>query len=275
MTNMLEKKYKNEELGIEITSYIDKQQNAWFKGKDVAEILGYSKTRDVLSRHVDNEDKKQLFTYHTSVHKTGTVAPNTSDYNINMEEQLREYILSGKTDEKQFIIGDQIVTVNPKKSSNQIEKEIKEEYQSVINEENFMRVLLDKLNERSGVTAYFLLLFIKYLINFKNIVVTKGERGEDQIENCLGMVSNIFEHLRKIQRRDILKTDRDLSIINENIIQLGAISREELEDEPMYRIMSYILSDLKDNGFSFDYADRIIDFYNRVKDKEVKIIKFD
>ena len=75
---MLEKTFKNVDLGIEITSYIDKQQNIWFCGKDVAKILGYSKTRDALSRHVDNEDKKQLFTYHTSVHKTGTVAPNPS-----------------------------------------------------------------------------------------------------------------------------------------------------------------------------------------------------
>ena len=57
MTNLIEKKFINEELGIEITSYIDKQQIIWFLGKDVAEILGYSKTRDALSRHVDNEDK--------------------------------------------------------------------------------------------------------------------------------------------------------------------------------------------------------------------------
>ena len=192
-----------------------------------------------------------------------------------MEEQLREYILSEKTDEKQFIIGDQIVTVNPKKTQKQIENEIEEEYQIVLDEENYMRVVLDNYYTRSGVTTYYLLLFGRYLINFKRLVVPKGERGVDQIENCLDMVEKILDHLRKIQRRDILKTDRDLSIINENMIQLGTIPREELEDEPMYYIMSYILSDLKDNGFTFDYADRIIDFYNRVKDKEVKILKFD
>ena len=39
MTNMFEKSFKNEELGLELTSYIDKHQNAWFKGKDVAKIL--------------------------------------------------------------------------------------------------------------------------------------------------------------------------------------------------------------------------------------------
>ena len=60
MANMFEKTFKNEELGLELKSYIDKQQNVWFRGKDVAEILGYSKTRDALSRHVDNEDKKLI-----------------------------------------------------------------------------------------------------------------------------------------------------------------------------------------------------------------------
>ena len=61
MTNLLEKAFKNVDLGVELKSFIDKQQIIWFRGKDVAEILGYSKTRDALSGHVDNEDKKQLF----------------------------------------------------------------------------------------------------------------------------------------------------------------------------------------------------------------------
>ena len=36
---MLEKSYKNDELGVEITSYIDKKQNIWFRGRDIAKIL--------------------------------------------------------------------------------------------------------------------------------------------------------------------------------------------------------------------------------------------
>ena len=77
MANMLEKTFKNEDLGLELKSYIDKQQIIWFRGKDVAEILGYSNTKKAVLTHVDIEDKKQLFNYHTSVHKTGPVAPNT------------------------------------------------------------------------------------------------------------------------------------------------------------------------------------------------------
>ena len=60
MTNMVEKAFKNEELGIELTSFIDKQQNIWFRGKDFAEILGYSNLRKAICNHVDNEDKKLI-----------------------------------------------------------------------------------------------------------------------------------------------------------------------------------------------------------------------
>ena len=57
---MLEKAFKNEELGVELTSYIDKQQIIWFKGKDVAELLGYTNVRKAICDHVDNEDKKLI-----------------------------------------------------------------------------------------------------------------------------------------------------------------------------------------------------------------------
>ena len=55
--SMIEKKFANEDLEIELTSYIDDKQNVWFKGKDVATILGYSDTRHALKRHVSKENK--------------------------------------------------------------------------------------------------------------------------------------------------------------------------------------------------------------------------
>ena len=61
---MLEKSFKNEDLGIELKSFIDKQQNVWFIGKDVANLLGYSNTKKAIWKHVDNEDKK-LFCWGT------------------------------------------------------------------------------------------------------------------------------------------------------------------------------------------------------------------
>ena len=57
MTNMLEKKFKNDDLGIELKSYINKQQNIFFIGKDVAKILGYRDTNQAVRKHVDEEDK--------------------------------------------------------------------------------------------------------------------------------------------------------------------------------------------------------------------------
>ena len=75
---MLEKKFTNKDLGIELTSYIDKQQNVWFRGKDVAEILGYSNTKKAVLNHVESEDKQQIFTRHSRGPKTGPVAKSYS-----------------------------------------------------------------------------------------------------------------------------------------------------------------------------------------------------
>ena len=68
MSNMLQKTYKNTSLGVEITSFIDKQQIIWFLGKDVAKLLGYKDTNQAIRKHVDNEDQKS-----SPVEKTGQV----------------------------------------------------------------------------------------------------------------------------------------------------------------------------------------------------------
>ena len=48
--------FNNEEFGNVRTLTID--GDPWFVGKDIAECLGYSKARNAISSHVDNEDKK-------------------------------------------------------------------------------------------------------------------------------------------------------------------------------------------------------------------------
>ena len=57
MKRMIEKKFINEDLEIELTSFIDDKQNVWFKGKDVARILGYSDTKKAIKQHVSEENK--------------------------------------------------------------------------------------------------------------------------------------------------------------------------------------------------------------------------
>ena len=54
---MLEKRFNNAKLGIELTSYVDNKQNIWFLGKDIANILGYSDTDKAIRKHVDEQDK--------------------------------------------------------------------------------------------------------------------------------------------------------------------------------------------------------------------------
>ena len=54
---MMEKTFTNEDLKIKLTSFIDKQQNIWFRGKDVAEILGYSNVRKAVWSHVSKDHK--------------------------------------------------------------------------------------------------------------------------------------------------------------------------------------------------------------------------
>ena len=93
---MFEKTFKNEELGLELKSYIDKQQIIWFRGKDVSEILGYSKTRDASLKHVDSEDKQQIFTPRASVHETWTVGPSGSLCTYINESWFYSLVLSSK-----------------------------------------------------------------------------------------------------------------------------------------------------------------------------------
>ena len=48
MVFMIEKKSANVDLEIELTSYVDNKQNVSFRGKDIAQILGYSNTRKAV-----------------------------------------------------------------------------------------------------------------------------------------------------------------------------------------------------------------------------------
>ena len=50
--------FNNEEFGNVRTLTIDGEP--WFVGKDIAECLGYTNTRDVLWKHVEDEDKQQI-----------------------------------------------------------------------------------------------------------------------------------------------------------------------------------------------------------------------
>ena len=44
----MKKKFANEDLEIELTSFIDDKENVWFGAKEIAEILGYSNIRQTI-----------------------------------------------------------------------------------------------------------------------------------------------------------------------------------------------------------------------------------
>ena len=56
---MQEKTFINQQLGIKFNSYIDEQCRVWFKSKEVAQILGYKKTRNAIEKHVSKKYKKE------------------------------------------------------------------------------------------------------------------------------------------------------------------------------------------------------------------------
>ena len=86
MISMIEKKFANEDLEIELTSFIDDKQNVWFRGKEIAEILGYSNIRQTISRHVDNEDK-QLICWRP--HSVTATIPGVTDCDGRSQAQNR------------------------------------------------------------------------------------------------------------------------------------------------------------------------------------------
>ncbi|MEK1792404.1 Bro-N domain-containing protein, partial [Staphylococcus aureus] len=63
----------------------------YFVGKDVAEILGYSNTRDALSKHVDEDDKEILTSRNTTLENL----PNRGLTAVN-ESGLYSLIFSSK-----------------------------------------------------------------------------------------------------------------------------------------------------------------------------------
>ena len=66
---MLEKTFKNVDLGIEFESYIDNKLRVWFKAKDVAKVLGYKNTEKAIKRHVsENHKRKILFSNQHETH---------------------------------------------------------------------------------------------------------------------------------------------------------------------------------------------------------------
>lgn len=78
--------FKNQEFGQIRTMQINGQP--WFVGKDVAEALGYSNTRDALANHVEDDDKN------TVVNRDGT--PGNPNITIINESGMYALVFGSK-----------------------------------------------------------------------------------------------------------------------------------------------------------------------------------
>ncbi|WP_216358447.1 BRO-N domain-containing protein, partial [Streptococcus suis] len=84
--------FKNEQFGE--VQLVEINNEPWFIGKEIAEILGYKNSRDALSKHVDEEDK--------GVAKRDTLGGSQDQVIIN-ESGLYSLILKSKLPQaKQF-----------------------------------------------------------------------------------------------------------------------------------------------------------------------------
>ena len=81
--------FKHEQFG-EIRTMVDEKGEPWFVGKDVAEKLGYSNTRDALKKHVEEEDKTTVAICDTgSNYKSQAVVINESGlYSLVLASKL-------------------------------------------------------------------------------------------------------------------------------------------------------------------------------------------
>lgn len=79
--------FDNEEFG-QIRTITDENNEPWFVGKDVAEILEYSNTRDALSRHVDKDDKADVAIHDGRQNRNQTVINESGLYSLIFSSKM-------------------------------------------------------------------------------------------------------------------------------------------------------------------------------------------
>lgn len=80
--------FKNSDFGEIRTVTIDNEP--WFVGKDVADILGYSNTRDSLARHVEEEDKADVVIHDGSQNRSMSAINESGLYSLVLSSKMPE-----------------------------------------------------------------------------------------------------------------------------------------------------------------------------------------
>ena len=87
---MQKRNYKNEELNVQMNCYIDKNNELWFRAKEIALILEYKDTKRAIQKFVHPDDKK-LMAFKVKVNSTLTESPNSRGHNLSpLAESLKK-----------------------------------------------------------------------------------------------------------------------------------------------------------------------------------------
>ena len=73
--------YKNDELKVDINCYVDNEKEIWFRGKEIAKILGYENTNRAIRKYVDDDDKKLIDHKIRLNSRGGKTPPHDEDQN--------------------------------------------------------------------------------------------------------------------------------------------------------------------------------------------------
>ena len=79
--------FVNKELELEVRA-VEINGEGWLVGKDVAEVLGYSNSRDALSNHVDDEDKASVAIYDGRQNRNMTIINESGLYSLVLRSKL-------------------------------------------------------------------------------------------------------------------------------------------------------------------------------------------
>lgn len=84
-------------MNIELTWYIDKQQNIWFKGKEIASLLGYQDTDKAIRQHVDEDYRKEYpakMAGYSKVGKAGCFISEPEFYQLIFSSKFIKWVVS-------------------------------------------------------------------------------------------------------------------------------------------------------------------------------------
>ena len=89
LRHLLQDKSKYNGLEFGEVRAVSINNDPWFVGKDVAQVLGYNNTRDALHKHVDAEDKNTVaFHDGTSGNPNQTIINESGLYSLILSSKL-------------------------------------------------------------------------------------------------------------------------------------------------------------------------------------------